>query len=264
MDIKASNNYLYNKYLDVFSFADKIVAKGPASFEAKTVNSLSEKITLFHYARALYLLQSIMVLCSEGYATEAMIILRSLLNLFINIRWLTSEEIDYCNVKYRMERYADYDVVFKKKYQDNIIKFSPGVISEDEHTFFNQEFERIKKKYPKEKNFDPRFWSGRSIFDMASEVSLESEYRILYSQLSELEHTGPSSKNKYIDLSSKGKMKIKTGPRDKDISMVLLTAISYFIDVNALTHIVFKLELDNLKRDKEALNVLKNKYLNLK
>lgn len=259
--MQTAKDHRYNKYSDVFTFTDRIVAKGPVSFKGKTVDSLAEKITLYHYARALYLLQSIKVLCSEGYATEAKIILRSLLNLFINIRWLTSEEIDYCNVNYRMERFADYDVVFKKKHQDNIIEFCPGAISEDEHTFFDKEFERIKKKYPKDTNFDPMFWSGRKIFKMASDVSLEREYRILYSQLSELEHTGPSSKNEYVDLSCKGKMKIRTGPIDKNITMVLLTAISCFIDVNAITHSIFKLELDDLKRDKEELNVLKNKYL---
>ncbi len=263
MNTKTLKNYLYNKYSDIFSLADEIVSKGPVPLKEKNVDSLAEKITLFHYARALYLLESIKILCSEGYATEAMIILRSLFNLFINIRWLTSKDIKYCDIKYRMERFADYDVIFRKKHQDNIIKFCSGVINKDESTFFDKEFARIKKKYPKEKNFDPRFWSGRSIFEMASEVSLESEYRILYSQLSELEHTGPSSKNKYIDFSEKGKMKIKTGPRDLDITIVLLTALTYFIDINAITHTIFKLKLYDLEKYKKDLNALKNIYRQL-
>jgi hypothetical protein len=254
-------DYLYNKYADIFDFVDRIVAEAPSYFKGKTVESLNQKISLFHYARALNLLQSIKVLCSEGYATEAMIILRSLLNLFINIKWLTSEEIDYCSVNYRMKRFADYDVVFRKKHKDNIIKFCPGVISENEHAYFDEEFEEIVKKYPKEANFDPKFWSGKNIFEMASEVSLENEYRILYSQLSEMEHTGPSSKNQYIDFSHEGKMRINTGPKDKDITKVLVTAFSYFLDVNAITHSVFNLEFDDLEIIKSEFNGLKNKYL---
>jgi len=248
---------IYEKYKDIFDFIDEIITSCPNDFKGIKADSLAKQITLFHYARASYLIDAINRLCMAGYATEAMVILRSLFNLYINIKWLTSEDQNY-----RMERYADFEIIFKKQIKNNIIEHTSIPIENisGSNISLDEVYDRIKFKYNLKTVRGFHNWSGKSIYQMAKDIGLEKAYLILYGKLSEIEHTGPASAHEYFDYSKKGTIVLKTGPRAKNIDFVLLTSIRYFYDVKEITYSVFNLKWQSVERDKQIYSDLKDKY----
>ena len=247
------------KYSDLLDFAKTAIDEGPRFLAGQNANTTATQVTLLHVVRAGYLLEAIYNLCVQGLATEAMVILRSLLNLYINLKWMTSTD-----VARRFQRYADFEIIFNKLAMKTIIDHGDiwDDIKDDELTIYDAGFESIKKKYCLKKRQDFFNWSGKSIFMMASEkgVDLEKEYRIVYGRLSSIEHTGPDSVRQYLDDSERGFTKINAGPRDENIDLVLLTALSYYFDVKAIAHNVFDLEWSNIQTHREAFSDLQRKY----
>ena len=250
---------LYRKYQDLFDFAKSTIDESLSFVVGESANTLEKQATLFHFARAAYLLDAIYRLSAQGLATEAMVILRSLLNLYINIKWLTTGD-----TKKRFERFADFEVVFKKLAMDEIIQQGDiwDEIKNDDLTIHDKEFERIKKKYNLKKRKDFFNWSGKSIYKMANAkgVNLGKEYKIIYGKLSSIEHTGPDSVRSYLDNPVPKITAIKAASRDENIDLVLITALEYYFSVKAIVHNIFNLSWDNLKSVEQNHSDLKNKY----
>jgi hypothetical protein len=250
---------LARKYGDLFDFTKTVIDEGPTFLAGQNANIMTKQVTLFHLVRAGYLLEAIYTLVAHGLATEAMVILRSLLNLYINLKWLTSTDVDQ-----RFQRFADFEVVFKKLAMQTLIDHGDiwDEIKNENLTFHDQGFESVKKKYNLTKKEDFFNWSGMSILKMASEkgVDLEKEYRVIYGRLSSIEHTGPESVRQYLDDSGKGVTVIKAGPRDENIDLVLITALEHYFHVKAITHTVFDVEWTTLEKDREAFLKIRSKY----
>jgi hypothetical protein len=250
---------LLRKYEDLFLLAKTAIDEGGSFLVGQNANSLAKQITLFHFARTGYLLQAIYTLAIHGLATEAMVILRSLLNLFINIKWLTS-----ANTVYRFERFADFEIVFKKLAMQTIVDHGDiwEEIKNDNLSVHDNDFEAIRKKYNLKRKKDFFNWSGKSIFKMASEpgVDLEKDYKIIYGRLSSIEHTGPESVRQYLDGSEKGITTIKVGPRDENIDLVLITAIEYYFHVKEITHSIFDIEWTNLEQTRRTFLKTRSRY----
>lgn len=243
--MKAVEEILYRKYQALFDFTENTLDERLNFVVGENVNTLEKQVTLFHFVRATYLLDAIYRLSAQGLATEAMVILRSLLNLYINIKWLITRD-----TKERFEQFADFEVIFQKLAMD------------DDLTVHDKEFERIKKKYNLKKRKDFLNWSGKSIYKMASDkdVNLGKAYKTIYGNLSSIEHTGPGSVRFYLDDSMPGKMAIKAASRDENIDLVLITALEFYFSVKAIVHNIFDLSWDNLKSVEQNLSDLKNKY----
>lgn len=250
---------LARKYGDLFELTMVTIDQGSAFLTGQNANTTAKQVTLFHLVRAGYLLEATYTLCSKGLATEAMVILRSLLNLYINLKWLTSTDIEQ-----RFQRFADFEVVFKKLATQTVIEHGDiwDEIKNENLKIHDQDFEQVKNKYGLTKKKDFFNWSGKSIFMMASEkgVNLEKEYRIIYGRLSSIEHTGPEYVRQYLDDSEKGTTTIKAGPRDENIDLVLFTALEYYFHVKAIAHTIFDVEWTNLEKDREAFLKVRKKY----
>ena len=91
--------------------------------------------------KTLYITESIMLLCEKGYSQEAMILLRSLIELTINIRWITNKDTNARLNSYLDElkeptfgsRWASKNIKdrakelnFNEDYYDFVIKFTYG------------------------------------------------------------------------------------------------------------------------------------------
>ena len=195
-----NDKILRQKYQNLFNFSENTIEKSRNFLVGEKAATLEKQVTLFHFARAVYLLDAIYRLCAQGFATEAMVILRSLLNLYINIKWLTSGDS-----KKRFERFAEFEVVFKKLAIEAVIKYGAikGEIKNTNLNIHDEEFDRVKKKYNLRKKRDLFSWSGKSLSKMATNVNLEKEYSRIYSKLSSIEHTGPESVQNYLEYSKK-------------------------------------------------------------
>ena len=248
---------LYQKYQDLFDFSENTIEKSHNFLVGEKAATLEKQVTLFHFARAVYLLDAIYRLCAQGFATEAMVILRSLLNLYINIKWLTSGDS-----KKSFERFAEFEVVFKKLAIEAVIKYGTikDEIKNDNLNIHDKEFDRVMKKYNLGKKRDLFCWSGKSLFRMATDVNLEKEYSIIYSKLSSMEHTGPESVKNYLEHSEERGFTIKAGPRDENIDLVLVTALEYYFKVQEITRKIFGLDCSALENDVQIFLELQNKY----
>jgi hypothetical protein len=249
----------YHKYQDLFDFTKATIDENFNFVIGERTNTVERQVTLFHFVRAAYLLNAIYILCLYGLATEAMVILRSLFNLYINIKWLTAED-----TQKRFERFADFEVVFKKLGIDDVVQHGDiwDEINNDDLTVHDNEFEKIKTKYHLKERKDFFNWSGESIYKMAKDVgaNLEKDYKIIYGRLSSIEHTGADSVRSYLDNSEKGKTQIKAASRDENIDKVLITALEYYFYVKAITHNLFDVSWDNLKSVEQDFSKLRNKY----
>jgi len=251
-------DYLLRKYKDIFDFAQNAIKEDGHFLIGQNANTLEKQVTLFNFVRAGYLLAAIYTLAIHGLATEGMVLLRSLLNLYINIKWLNTGD-----TKRRFERFADFEVVFKKLAMQTIVEHGDiwDQIKNEELSIHDADFESVKNKYGLRKREDFFKWSGKSIFKMAADegVNLEKEYKIIYGRLSSMEHTGPESVRDYLDHLEKGITHVRAGPRDENIDLVLLTALEYYFHVKAIVHNVFDLEWHTLERDREAFLSIRNK-----
>ena len=134
---------LTNKYGNLFRFSKRIIKEGPINLKGKPAGSLDKQIILLHYARSLYLADSIHRLCVEGHAIEASVLLRSLFNLFLNLKWLTSSDSEK-----RMTRYADFEIIFKKRGMELAKKHGrvPKDAKKRDLKKWDKEYDRIVKK----------------------------------------------------------------------------------------------------------------------
>lgn len=104
---------LNHKYQNLFDFTKGTIDESINFVVGERANTLEIQVTLFHFARAAYLLDAIYRLCIQGLATVAMVKLRSLLNLYVNIKWLTTGD-----TQKSFEIFVDFEVVFKKLAMD--------------------------------------------------------------------------------------------------------------------------------------------------
>ena len=250
------------KYKDIFKFAQKVLDSNikPLHVHGQNANSLPKRVALYHYVRAFNLLWAIKILCEQGFAREGMILLRSLLNLYIDLKWLTTDDIDS-----RMERYADFEVIRKYTAIETLIEL--GEIPREEGIKdlenLRETYEKIKKKYGLKGNPRSWSWSGKRIRQMAEEVSLKKDYDIVYFYLSDREHTSPAAVRDYLDNSKNGYIVTKVGLSDVKIDLVILTALDYFLNVKEITLDIFNMDcmdLSSLKVEKQELSKLQNKY----
>ena len=162
----------------------------------------------------------------------------------------------------RMERFADFEIVFKKLSYDATEECGYPLDEEEEIKLadLNEKFETIKKKYNLKGFRDYRNWSGESIYQMAKEVDLEKNYKIVYGRLSEIEHTGPNSPGEYLERGEKGEWIMHSGPRDTKIELVLVPSLIYFHGVKYIVHGIFNLDGSSFETENRKLTKLANKY----
>lgn len=152
-------------------------------YMAQKVDSLKRAVVLYHHTRAINLLRCIAILCEKGNGIEATILLRSLLNLIINLKWLIKE-----NSEDRLLRFAEFDAVYKKLTMDALRQYGSfsKSISEGDFSVHDEQFEVLKSKYNLKRDRDLYSWSGTSIRKMAEDVGMTSDYHIVYGYLSKL------------------------------------------------------------------------------
>jgi len=253
MEEKSLKEIIREKYKDLFEFADEIT-KRYDNFLVGKKDDLIKGITAFHFTRAIHLLESIKILCRERYATESLAILRSLFNLYINIKWL--------NLTNEWERYADFEYLYKRNLVDVLKKHKQMEGDKEKDKDLNEKCNKVINKYELNiKNYrNLSEWSGKSIRKMAEDVQEQWEYDIIYQHLSSIEHTSPSSVKSYLNKSESGATIIKHGPKEENIFLALFTAISYFIEVKEITYKIFDSVSKNCDEEINELNNLKNKY----
>jgi len=219
-----------------------------------------EAVTLFHFVKAYNILKSINILCKTGYGRESLVLLRSLFNLCINIKW-----IHFQDTNARVQRFTDFEVINKKIHFDALNECGSQPFNEidiNKWPHFN-EYKRIVDKYSLENRNDFYKWSGISIAKMAKQISMKKDYMIVYGYLSNFEHTNPSSVIGYMDHNESGNIVISNSPRINGIKLALLTVLQYYLAIKKTVFSTYHIESRQLKKEISQLNILDKKYDNL-
>ena len=119
MDTTVAKEILYKRFGELFQFIERTLDTASDAVTGQRIDSLEKAVVLYHYVRSLRLLRGIYTLCESGNGTEAAILLRSLVNLYINLKWLTQEDAEN-----RMTRFAEFDVQ-PRSAAATIMEYSP-------------------------------------------------------------------------------------------------------------------------------------------
>ena len=97
---------LSERYGDLFSFALRVVIQNRAHADRWRDKANEAGVVLYHFAKAVNLLDATRRLCHDGFAREAVATSRSLYNVFINLRWLTKPKV----ASQRLQRFTDHEM----------------------------------------------------------------------------------------------------------------------------------------------------------
>ena len=94
---------------------------------------------------------------------------------------------------------------------------------------------------------------------MAEEVDLLGEYKVIYSQLSEIEHTGPNSINKFLEKNQES-VQLMIKPRDEYIPITIISSVDYLFMVLEIFSENFGIEQKRFSTIENKYNLIKKKY----
>lgn len=185
-------------------------------------------------AKARTLLKSIAILHRSGQYPSISVLLRSLLELEIQMKWISKNDTVGLST-----RYAELANVVRMRAflctKGNLREF----VSSCEDEGFREPYDECTEKaqkYGYRNVMDVKNWrpikSGKkryNIFDMAKDVSMEYEYKVVYNRLCETTHIGPGSDLDY-EVIPQGMGLI---PRKPPYPTELASAASYFLHIYA-------------------------------
>ena len=229
--VEAIRAELDDRYGDIFSFALRVVVENRSHADRWRDKENKTGVVLYHFAKAVNLLDVTHRLCHDGFAREAIATSRSLFNLFINLRWLTKPG----ETSQRLDRFTNYEGTSKANNAMTLIKWDKNITKEQkrQQSALVREIRPIVKElginegkngmYP---NWHPR------IQDMAKDVDLLRDYHLTYKRLSQTEHTDPESVREYLKDDDGGAlMHGDVGPSTEYAPLVMIDSIRYFLNV---------------------------------
>lgn len=229
--VKSVRAELNNQYGDLFSFALRIIEKNRTHADQWRSKETETGVVLYHFAKAVNLLDATRRLCHDGFAREAISTSRSLFNLFINLRWLTKPGMS----SQRFGRFTDYEVASKANNAMRLIKWDKNITEDQER----QQRALIREIRPiaesrginKGRNGMYSNWHP-GIQEMAKDVNLLSDYHLTYRRLSQTEHTDPTSVREYLKDDDDGALTHgDVGPSTEYAPLVMIESIRYFLNV---------------------------------
>jgi len=243
-----------NVCTDLFDLADEISVQPLQQLRHRSVLLQRDVVCLFHVQRSSDLLKSIVMLCRGNHQIDAKILLRSFLNLYINLAWIVNEDEDA-----RFTRYADHEPVFKKQIYDSTM---PYIRANSDHDLARQEqavraANALKKYWGYDADKRVKSWTNKTLAAMAEDLELRWEYNVLYRYLSEIEHAGASAVCEYeLDIGREASLI----PIVKDTEFVMVMAIDLYLDTKAIACSRLGCLITDISYAKIDLQRLKEKY----
>jgi hypothetical protein len=192
--------------------------------------SLPQALVVFGATKAAKTHSSILLLCRRGNGEDAAILLRSLFELALDVKYVSADTSGD-----RARRWLDYDWVNRyeiaridKLRLDNV----PLTATEVE---IEKEAQRVEAKWgfwPTRKDgrlIAPRHWSGESTFKLAQLVEWEEHYHTVFRLSSNLTHSASRTANDYVTSAPDGSLELHIGPSTNYITPVLYSAGAYLI-----------------------------------
>jgi len=199
----------------------------------------------FLFYRSYKLYWTILILCEKGFASEAGILLRSLMEQAINMEWIAKEDSDE-----RSKLFLEYFHVARKKLYDKYEKHGVFHQLTDAQKQWMKSRDEIEARYNQVKNNYPeeRFWAPKSIGCRAHTTGAGYDFDFYYWYLSFLTHSNVACQFEYLRPQEPTDAFI-VGPNYSSVDVVLHLSYKYLLVASNRWNVVFKLGLDKLLLD---------------
>ena len=197
--------------------------------------------------------EAIELLASKGFGREAGILLRSMFEATVNVKWIALDPEN------RLDRYAAYRYFAAEQYRDLGERLPSGKEkSPEQRKQYEKESEQIRREARKAKykygfrKFD--YWSGKSLKKMAEEVGWLPRYESVFKIYSDVTHANIGSSQDFISSSESGTIFIQRKARFPHAEPVMKEAYCYLTNAFAFTDICVELGIE-AEIDKAIKNV---------
>ncbi|MCK9439170.1 MAG: DUF5677 domain-containing protein [Patescibacteria group bacterium] len=192
---------------------------------------------LFAVAKSKKTLEAISLLCQKGFGEDAVILSRSVLELYFSLKYILSVGDDSL-----AERFFEYDwVVRKEMYDKNQLNFNLNMDHKVIQEIIKQ-YNRVQRKY----NFDPKKgWSDISTYKMAEKFGLKGVYNTWYKISCMLSHPNPRSTNEYFKEGNKKELTLSISPSNNLVNESLLSSVFVCLEILKEFNHYFLKNLDN-------------------
>ncbi len=195
--------------------------------------------------------EALELLASSGFGSEAGILLRTMFEAAVNIRWITK---DTSTMPQELKRYSDYQFVSSKRYRDYVKDWK---MLEDIPEAAQEEWGNICRELDKkageikdEYNFNMyKPWSGKTLKQMANEVGWGERYATLYQIYSDVVHSGITAVPEYLVFDKKGKVTQNFRSQTEHCKFCLYEGQLYLLTAFGMLNILLDLKLDKVIED---------------
>ena len=242
-----TQEFLISKYHKAFDLHEWLLQSCMKCMDEGNVqlNDLMKNIVYMLFIKGFRTYWPILILCKQGFGVEASLILRAQLNNLIALNYIAKDDK-------RAIRYAEFESVFRKHGLD-LLQTSKTLEKEKKEELrkldeeLSESIDQIRSKYGL-KNPRPMDWPGCRIKKMAEDVGMDNDYNLVYGQLSELEHSGPGSVQRYAKIEGSDVV-LEPGPSEEMIEIVLFTSFRYMFKMLEKTNEIVGLNANNLLED---------------
>ncbi len=211
-----------------------------------------ERVIAYLTGKACKTHESITLLAEQRFGQDAAILVRTLINLDINLRWIDQDP------DARAEMYLDYAWIVKERIGRTMMK-RPDLLGIDGRPTLEQMEELQKYTSSEAATVRERHgygsrdtWSKLSIKTMAGQTGMEQTYDFAYRLLSGLEHSDAASSSAYLIKGDDGKYQINIGQGYEWLREVLLSAHVICYSICELADRVLQLDLAKLLNEHRA------------
>jgi len=192
---------------------------------------------LFAVAKSKKTLEAVSLLCQKGFGEDAVILSRSILELYFSLKYILSVGDDSL-----AERFFEYDwVVRKEMYDKNQPNFNSNMDDKKIQEIIKQ-YNRVQKKY----NFDfKKGWSDINTYEMAKRFGFKGVYDTWYKISCTLSHPNPRSTNEYFKGENKKELTLSIGPSNNLVNESLLSSVFVCLEILKEFNHYFSKNLDN-------------------
>ncbi len=162
-----------------------------------------QHVSHFFLVKSIHCFRAYLTLLAEGYGREGLVLLRSLVEALISLRYIAQQP------KKRARRYLEYDYVARYRLLKAVRRLDDSEGGEvfrqvlegrdEDEKELQAQYESVKSGYKVKTQ-----WSDRSIRCMAKSVGMEWQYDLVYSQCCTHAHFAAGSIKHYMSVDAKG------------------------------------------------------------
>jgi len=249
-------NFMAKLGESLYSYAERT-----PSLKGKCEEELMYKFVFFHMMlKAMKSLKAMYELLQLGCVEDAIIILRSIQEILINMLYIQKDPFQ------RSRLYAEYDFYVRwRRYELSkeiypAESIAPPEDQPDALSILKREYDRIEKNYRR-----PYSWSGKSILDMARDVQRDKIYELTYAKHSDYVHSNPNSASRYVQEHGDGLIVDMDPKSEGDFIPEMVDACVHTVEIaklfNQAFNAGFKNDIEELEKEfMEIFEVDKKKH----